>query len=62
MGWKMKRVAVCDVCGHEWIAIAENPSICASKKCRSRLWNSGGVDGRTKEAKKKMQSKRTAKQ
>jgi hypothetical protein len=50
MGWKLKRIAFCDVCGHEWIAQVENPTICGSKKCRSTLWNKGGIDGRTKEA------------
>jgi hypothetical protein len=28
----------------------ENLSNCPSKKCRSTLWNKGGVDGRTREA------------
>jgi hypothetical protein len=53
MGWKMMRVAVCDVCGHVWIPSVEHPTLCASKKCRSTLWDKGGVDGRTKEAKAK---------
>jgi hypothetical protein len=41
---------VCDVCGHRWIPETENPPHCSSKKCRSALWNKGGVDGRTREA------------
>jgi hypothetical protein len=53
MGWRMQRVAVCDVCGHVWIPSVEHPKLCASKKCRSTLWDKGGVDGRTKEAKAK---------
>ena len=47
------RVAVCDVCGHVWIPSVEHPTLCASKKCRSTLWDRGGVDGRTKEARSK---------
>jgi hypothetical protein len=53
MGWKMTKVAVCDVCGHVWIPLVENPTLCASKQCRSTLWNKGGVDGRTREARTK---------
>jgi hypothetical protein len=61
MAWKMKKIAVCDVCGNQWLPLVENPTICASKKCRSRLWNRGGIDGRTKEAKAKRGKKtRTA--
>jgi hypothetical protein len=60
MGWKTMRVAVCDVCGHRWIPESENPPNCPSKKCRSTLWNKGGVDGRTREARIKMgRSRRT---
>ena len=33
-----------------WIPETENPPNCPSKKCRSTLWNKGGVDGRTREA------------
>ena len=54
MGWRMQKVAVCDVCGHVWIPSVPNPKLCASKKCRSTLWDKGGVDGRTREAKKKV--------
>lgn len=50
MGWMRMRIAVCDVCGHKWIPETENPPNCPSKKCRSTLWNKGGVDGRTREA------------
>jgi len=50
MGWKTMRVAVCDMCGHNWIPETEDPTHCSSKKCRSRRWNKGGVDGRTREA------------
>jgi len=50
MAWKMMRVAECDVCGHRWIPETENPPNCPSKKCRSTLWNKGGIDGRTREA------------
>jgi hypothetical protein len=53
MAWKMMRVAVCDVCGHQWIPEVANPPLCPRKSCRSTLWNKGGVDGRTKEARKK---------
>jgi hypothetical protein len=53
MGWKTMKVAVCDVCGHVWIPSVENPTLCASKKCRSTLWDKGGVDGRTREARNK---------
>ena len=50
MGWTRMRIAVCDVCGHRWIPETENPPNFPSKKCRSTLWNKGGVDGRTREA------------
>ena len=50
MGWTRMRIAVCDVCGHKRILETENPLNCPSKKCRSTLWNKGGVDGRTREA------------
>jgi hypothetical protein len=50
MGWKTMRVAVCDVCGHRWLPESENPPNCPSKKCRSTLWDKGGIDGRTREA------------
>jgi hypothetical protein len=53
MSYKYVRVAVCDVCGFEWIPTVKAPATCASQKCRSRLWNSGGVDGRTKAARKR---------
>lgn len=54
----MIRVAVCDVCGHRWIPEVEYPPLCPRKSCRSTLWNTGGLDGRTKEAKKKAGRKR----
>jgi hypothetical protein len=39
---------------------AENPPDCPSKSCRSTLWNKGGVDGRTREARIKAgRSRRT---
>lgn len=57
MGWRMQKVAVCDVCGHVWIPSVERPKLCASKQCRSTLWDKGGVDGRTKEA--RVKKKRT---
>jgi len=50
MGWKMIKVAVCDVCGHMWIPEVENPPLCPKKKCRSTLWDRKGVDGRKKSA------------
>lgn len=50
MGWTRMQIAVCDVCGHRWIPETENPPNCPSKKCRSTLWDRGGVDGRTREA------------
>jgi hypothetical protein len=50
MGWTTMRVAVCDVCGHRWMPETGNPTNCPSKKCRSALWNKGGVDGRTRGA------------
>jgi hypothetical protein len=51
---------VCDVCGHKWIPQTENPKNCPYKKCRSMLWNKGGVDGRTREARIKAgRSRRT---
>ena len=50
MGWTRMRIAVCDVCGHRWIPETGNPPNCPSKKCRSTLWDKGGVDGRTREA------------
>lgn len=49
----MLKVAECDVCGHVWIPSVEKPTLCASKKCRSTLWDKGGVDGRTRDAKAK---------
>lgn len=51
------RVAVCDVCGHRWIPEIEDPPLCPRKACRSTLWNKGGLDGRTKEAKEKAAKK-----
>ena len=51
MGWKTIRACCCDVCGHVWIPSVEHPKLCASKKCRSTLWDRGGIDGRTREAK-----------
>jgi len=53
MGWKMQRVAVCDVCHHVWIPTVPHPTLCASKKCRSTLWDTGGLDRRTREARAK---------
>jgi hypothetical protein len=50
MAWKTMRVAECDVCGHRWIPDNEQPKNCPQKDCRSMLWNKGGVDGRTREA------------
>ena len=47
------KIAVCDVCGHTWIPQVEHPALCASSKCRSTLWDRGGLDGRTREAKAK---------
>jgi uncharacterized OB-fold protein len=61
MAWKMMRVAECDKCGHRWIPETEVPPNCPSKKCRSTLWNKGGVDGRTREARIKTgRSRKTA--
>ena len=60
MGWKTMPVAVCDVCGHRWIPETEDPSNCPSKECRSMLWNKGGVDGRTREARIKAGRSRKA--
>ena len=37
-----------------WITETENPPNCTSKKCRSMLWNKGGVDVRTREARIKV--------
>src|ERR1035437_6337400 len=63
MGSRMQKVAVCDVCGHVWIPSVEHPKLCASKQCRSTLWDKGGVDGRTREAKSKgKRGQRTLKQ
>ena len=60
MGWMRMRVAVCDVCGHKWIPETQNPPNCPRKACRSTLWNKGGVDGRTLEARIKAgRSRRT---
>ena len=50
MGWKMMRVAECDICSYVWLPQVKVPTLCANKKCRSTLWNKGGVDGRTREA------------
>ena len=52
MGWNWRRmkVAVCDICGHCWLPEVANPPICANKACRSRKWNTGGIDQRTREA------------
>jgi hypothetical protein len=58
MAWKMMRVAECDVCHHRWIPEVENPPLCPRKSCRSTLWNKGGVDGRTKEARGESGKKR----
>jgi hypothetical protein len=44
----------------EQIPETENPPNCPSKKCRSTLWNKGGIDGRTREARIKTgRSRRT---
>jgi hypothetical protein len=64
MAWTTMKVAVCDVCGHRWIPEVDDPPLCPRKSCRSTLWNRGGVDGRTKAARKKKagrQSKRAVK-
>jgi len=40
MAWVERRVAKCEVCGHEWLVSLErgrDPGQCA--KCRSRKWN-----------------------
>jgi hypothetical protein len=58
----MQRVAVCDVCGFAWLPQVPHPKLCASKKCRSTLWDKGGVDGRTREARSKKRGQRTPKQ
>ena len=58
MAWKMMKVAQCEVCGHRWIPEIENPTLCPKKDCRSTLWNRGGVDGRTREARKKKKAGR----
>src|ERR1035437_2019718 len=50
MGWRMQKVAVCDVCGHVWIPSVEHPKLCASKQWRSTLWDRGGVDGRDRKS------------
>jgi hypothetical protein len=58
----MQRVAVCDVCGFAWLPQVPYPKLCASKKCRSTLWDKGGIDGRTREARgKKRRGQRTQK-
>lgn len=63
MGWKTIRACCCDVCGHVWIPSVPNPKLCASKKCRSTLWDRNGIDGRTREARsKKKRGQRTSKQ
>jgi hypothetical protein len=54
MVFVMREVAKCDVCGFERLTRKKNPKQCASQKCRSALWNSGGLDGRTKEARLKL--------
>ena len=53
MAWTTMKVAVCDVCGHRWIPEVDNPPLCPKKDCRSTLWNRRGMDGRTREARKK---------
>lgn len=48
MSWAMRQVAVCEECGHEWLAVGQ-PVQCPSRKCRSRKWNGvGGGDDREK--------------
>lgn len=38
MSFVQRTVAHCDVCGHEWLVVAETiPTHCA--KCKSRKWN-----------------------
>ena len=54
MGWKRMRVAVCDVCGYVWLPQTQNPPYCPSKECRSLLWDKGGIDGRSREARIKV--------
>ena len=61
MAYITEKVAVCDVCGFKWIPRTRHPSTCASQKCRSRLWNSGGVDARTKEGRRKAEESRNVK-
>jgi hypothetical protein len=50
MGWEWMKVARCDICGHRWLPEREHPTNCPKKSCRSMLWDSGGVDRRTKAA------------
>lgn len=33
-------VCECDACGHQWIAEANRPDRCPSRKCRSTRWGS----------------------
>lgn len=44
MSWAMRQVAVCEECGHEWLAVGQ-PVQCPSRKCRSRKWNGVGGSG-----------------
>lgn len=44
MAWIDRKIAKCDVCGHEWLVrdSAATPTHCA--KCKSRLWNGSTRD------------------
>lgn len=60
MGWTRMRVTVCDVSGHMWLPEIHISPNCPSNACRLTLWDKGGVDGRTREARIKTgRSRRT---
>jgi hypothetical protein len=43
MSFLLRQVAHCDVCGHEWLVVADSiPKHCA--KCKSRKWNKSAKD------------------
>lgn len=44
MSFVKRKVAHCDICGHEWIPDG-SPTHCASSKCKSRRWNSSAPAG-----------------
>lgn len=62
MPQELKPCWVCAICKHVWLKEGERaPLQCASKKCRSRLWNAGVVRARKKRVELYRQRQQTVK-